>query len=109
MDNFTQDIHSLSDGQWMQWFHRMELLARLGITDQIPELNHQVKALAALLQTSEGLFIKKLNHPYFKKWGSYTGMMLEKGWEPPQHRINDLTFRSLLILQMPRESSRQNI
>jgi hypothetical protein len=98
MDNFTPDIHSLTDSQWMQWFHRMELFGRLGLTDRISELNEQVQALDALMQPSQGLFIKKLFHPYFKKWGSYTGLMLEKDWRLPLRRINDLTFRSLLIL-----------
>lgn len=30
--------------------------------------------------------------------GAYTGLMLEPDWRDPQRRINDLTFRSLLIL-----------
>jgi hypothetical protein len=99
MDNFKTDIHSLTDSQWMLWFHRMELFARLGIVDRICELDEQVQALATLIKLNQGLFVKKLHHPYFKKWGSYTGLMLEKDWKHPQHRINDLTFRSILILQ----------
>jgi hypothetical protein len=42
--------------------------------------------------------MKKLNHTYFQKWGSYTGLALEKDWRHPQRRVNDLTFRSLLII-----------
>jgi hypothetical protein len=100
MDNFTPDINSLSDGQWMQWFHRMELFARLGIVDRIIELNEQTRTLTTMLQADQGLFLKKLYHPYFKRWGSYTGLMLEKDWKLPRRCINDLTFRSLLIIQM---------
>jgi hypothetical protein len=39
-----------------------------------------------------------LNHTYFRKWGAYTGLMLEHDWCDPQRRIYDLTFRSLIIL-----------
>jgi hypothetical protein len=97
MDNFTPDMNTLTDAEWMQWFHRMELLARLGVVGQIPELKRQAQALEKMLE--EGLFTKKLRHTYFHKWGSYTGLALEKDWRLPQRRINDLTFRSLLILR----------
>jgi hypothetical protein len=100
MDNFRPDIHLFSDGQWMQWFHRIELIARLGVSTQIPDLNKQVRVLANLMQAGNGLFTRKLHHPYFQKWGAYTGLMLEKDWNRPKYRINDLTFRSLLILQL---------
>lgn len=98
MHDFISDINSLTDSGWMQWFHRMELLARLGVVNPIPELKRQVKALAEIIEEGRGLFTKKLNHVYFQKWGAYTGLALEKDWRIPQRRINDLTFRSLLIL-----------
>lgn len=98
MDDFTSDMNSLTDAEWMGWFHRMELLARLGVVEEIPELKHQVQVLAKILEEGRGLFMKKLNHAYFQKWGSYTGLALEKDWRVPQRRVNDLTFRSLLIL-----------
>lgn len=98
MVEFTPDMNKLTDAQWMQWFHRMELLARLGVAEHIPELKEQVRILKNLLQAGHGSFTKKLNHAYFKKWGSYTGLMLEKDWKSLQRRVNDLTFRSLLIL-----------
>ena len=98
MDNFKPDMNVLTDAEWMQWFHRMELLARLGVVKQTPELTRQTKILAGILVEGQGLFAKKLSHPYFQKWGAYTGLMLEKDWRLPQRRINDLTFRSLLIL-----------
>jgi hypothetical protein len=97
MDNFHADLNRLTDAEWMQWFHRMELLSRLGVANQIPQLKQQIQALADMLQAGHGSFVKKLNHIYFKKWGAYTGLMLEKDWRHPQRRINDLTFRSLLI------------
>ncbi len=98
MDDFTPDMSKLTDAQWMLWFHRMELLARLGVVNQIHELRQQVQALAKILEEGHGLFTKKLSHAYFQKWGSYTGLALERDWRLPQRRINDLTFRSLLIL-----------
>lgn len=98
MHDFTRDIHSLTDAEWMQWFHRTALLARLGVVGQVPELNQQVRALKNLLRQSQGRFTKKLNHAYFQKWGAYTGLALEADWRTPQRRISDLTFRSLLIV-----------
>jgi hypothetical protein len=98
MDNFAPDMNSLTNAKWMQWFHRMELLARLGVVDRIPALKQQVQALAKIIKEGQGLFTKKLNHAYFQKWGAYTGLALEKNWRTPQRRVNDLTFRSLLIL-----------
>ncbi len=82
----------------MQWFQRMELLSRLGMVRQIPALGKQVRMLDHMIQQNHGLFTKKLDHPYFQKWGAYTGLAFEKDWRSPQRRINDLTFRSLLIL-----------
>ncbi len=107
MDNFTPDMDKLTDAEWMQWFHRMELLARLGIVEEIPELKRQVQVLVKILQEGQGLFTKKLSHAYFQKWGSYTGLALEKDWRLPQRRINDLTFRSLLILHYSSKYSKK--
>jgi hypothetical protein len=98
MHHFAVDLNRLSDAEWMQWFHRMELLSRLGVVHQIPELEKQVRSLDNIIQQNQGVFTKKLNHPYFQKWGAYTGLALEKDWRSNQRRINDLTFRSLLIL-----------
>ena len=98
MNDFNPDLATLNDAGWMMWFQRMELLARLGIMQHVPELQSQVKVLADLLESEAGMFTKMLNHVYFKKWGSYTGLMLESDWKNPQRRINDLTFRSILIL-----------
>ncbi len=98
MQNFAPDMNALTDAEWMQWFHRMELLARLGVVPEIPELRRRVQVLAKMLDEDQGLFAEKLSHAYFQKWGAYTGLALEKDWRLPQRRINDLTFRSLLIL-----------
>jgi hypothetical protein len=103
MHDFTPDMKTLTDAGWMQWFHRMELLARLGVVEQTPELKSQLQTLAEILQKGQGLFTNKLNHAYFQKWGAYTGLALEKDWRLPQRRINDLTFRSLLILHYAKQ------
>jgi len=48
---------------------------------------------------------KPLAHDYFKRWGAYTDLMLEKDWRNPQRRINDLTFRCLLVLHYYEEQA----
>jgi hypothetical protein len=98
MDTFNPDMTALDHAGWMSWFQRMELLARLGVIQRVPALARQAKILADLVESGSGFFTKPLQHPYFKKWGAYTGLMLEKDWRDPQRRINDLTFRSILIL-----------
>jgi hypothetical protein len=98
MHHFAPHMDQLSDAEWLQWFLRMEVLSRLGVIHQIPELEQQVHTLESLLLQNHGLFTKNLNHPYFQKWGAYTGLALEKDWRSARRRINDLTFRSLLIL-----------
>jgi hypothetical protein len=98
MDDFNPDLGALDEAGWMMWFQRMELLARLGVIQHVPELERQAGSLAKMLDASEGRFTKLLSHPYFRKWGAYTGLMLEPDWKDPQRRIHDLTFRSILIL-----------
>jgi hypothetical protein len=98
MDTFNPDMTALDDAGWMSWFQRTELLARLGVIQRVPTLARQTEVLADLVESGSGFFTKPLQHPYFKKWGAYTGLMLEKDWRDAQRRINDLTFRSILIL-----------
>jgi|AutmiccommuBRH23_1029490.scaffolds.fasta_scaffold00280_23 hypothetical protein len=98
MLDFNSEINKLDDAGWMMWFHRMELLARLGVTHLVPELQDQIARLKILLTENQGTFALKVNHYYFRKWSSYSGLMLEKDWRDLQRRKNDLTFRSLLIL-----------
>jgi hypothetical protein len=98
MDDFNPDMCTLDAAHWMMWFHRMELLARLGVVRAIPALTRQIDFLREMLNTGQGRFTKTLSHPYFRKWDAYTGLMLEHDWRNSQRRICDLTFRSLLIL-----------
>jgi hypothetical protein len=110
MNDFNPDMTSLNDAHgwdahWMMWFHRMELVSRLGVVRSIPALARQVVALREILAASQGQFTKTLSHAYFRKWGAYTGLMLERDWRDPQRRIYDLTFRSLLILHYTETSS----
>jgi hypothetical protein len=98
MHDFNPDLNTLNDARWMMWFQRMELLARLGVIRRVPELDRQVSGLGEILQADQGKFTKRLNHAYFRKWGAYTGLMLEADWRDPRRRVYDLTFRSLMIL-----------
>jgi hypothetical protein len=102
MHDFIVDLSTLNDAQWMMWFQRVELLARLGVVRRVPELDRQVSGLGEILQADQGKFTKRLNHAYFRKWGAYTGLMLETDWKNPCRRIYDLTFRSLLIIILRR-------
>lgn len=98
MHNFNPNINKLKDKEWMMWFHRMELLSRLGLVTEIKELKQQVETIIKLLKESDGLFSKKINHLYFRKWSPYTGLALEKDWRSPKRRVSDLSFRVLLII-----------
>lgn len=98
MLDFNPDLPRLTDAEWLMWFHRMELLARTGIVQRIPELYRQTSYLKECLQQNDGKFSNRLSHLYFRKWSAYSGLMLEQDWRTPKRRINDLTFRSLLIL-----------
>lgn len=98
MHNFYPNMDNFEDKDWMIWFHRMELLSRLGVVKYIEELKEQVDFLANILKENDGIFKNKLGHYYFKKWSPYTGLALEKDWRTEKRRLCDLTFRSLLIL-----------
>jgi hypothetical protein len=97
MHDFNPEMGSMDDAHWMMWFHRVECLARLGVVNSMLELQRQADVLASMLDP-DGWFTKKLSHPYFTKWGSYTGLMLESNWRNAKRRVYDLTFRTLLIL-----------
>jgi hypothetical protein len=94
--DLNPDILQLDDAGWMIWFHRMEMLARLGVVHHVPQLRAQVTQLQQILVGDK--FTKPLSHSYFRKWGAYTGLMLETDWRRAERREYDLTFRSLLIL-----------
>ena len=98
MDDWNPVMSAMDDAHWMMWFHRMELLSLLGVVHLVPGLERQARALEEILEEGGGHFVRALAHDYFRKWGAYTGLMLERDWRDPRRRINDLTFRSLLIL-----------
>ena len=97
MQDFNPVVSLMNPPQWMMWFHRMELLARLGVVRAVPELRSQVDTLREMIDNDGGWFTKSNSHNYFKQWGAYTGLTLERDWTIPQRRILDLTFRSLLV------------
>ena len=97
MNDFRSDPRALTGGQKMMWFHRMELLARLGVVAGSETLASQLRALDAMLFEGGGYNNQALRHPYFTKWTAYTGLALESDWRTGERRINDLTFRCLLI------------
>ncbi len=98
MDEFNLELASLDGAGWMKWLHRMELLTRLGLIQRVPQLRRQTTQLEEILTASDGCFTLPLSHAYFRKWGAYTGMMLENDWKNPLRRMYDLTFRCILIL-----------
>ncbi len=98
MDDFNADLPGLDSVGWMMWFHRMELLARLGVVPKVVELGRQAGELAEMLAADGGRFTRALASPYFRHWGAYTGLMLEKDWKDARRRVYDLTFRSELIV-----------
>ncbi len=97
MDNFNDNMNSLNAKEWMIWFHRTELIAKLGIATRIRSIKRQIDYVNNLLNENNGLFIKKVNHYYFTKWTQYIGLALEDNWKSPDKIANDLTFRCLLI------------
>jgi len=98
MQNFgAQDLSQLKASEWMTWFQRMELLARLGVMNAVPELRQQVNELGEILDAGGGWFARSMTHDYFRRWGAYTGLMLERDWKLACRRRFDLTFRSLLV------------
>lgn len=100
MHEFSPALETLSPAGWAMWFHRMEVLARLGVVAHVPALREQAEELRVILESSDGRFMVPLRHEYFRKWGAYTGLMLEPDWRKSARRQSDLTFRSLLILAM---------
>jgi hypothetical protein len=98
MHEYEPDMASMDAASWMMWFHLTECLARLGVIPSVPELKRQVETMETRIEAEGDWFIQKLNHPYFTKWGAYTGLMLEPSWRHPKSRVYDLTFRRLLIL-----------
>lgn len=98
MHDFKADMTNLDAKQWMMWFHRMELLSRLGVVKSIPELNEQLDFLKSIIDDYSRVFSKKYTHFYFTKWTMYTGLALEPNWKTKNRYLCDLLFRSLLIL-----------
>jgi hypothetical protein len=101
MQDFNPAMEKMSDAAWMQWFHRTELLSRLGIINSTAELKMQVMKLDEMLKQGNGWFTRKVSHNSFMNWGAYTGLCLERDWRSSNRRRNDLTFRSLIIKSLP--------
>jgi len=96
MNDFNSDMVKLSDREWMMWFHRTELIARLGVIAQVDTIIKQVRYVEDTC-LENGLFTKKLRHYYFTKWTQYIGLALEQDWKAANRQVNDLTFRWLMI------------
>jgi len=97
MNNFDNDMNKLTPKKWMMWFHRTELIARLGVAAKIIPIKTQIDYVNNHLSENNGLFAKKLRHYYFTKWTQYLGSALEENWKTNEKVINDLSFRCLLI------------
>lgn len=108
MHDFDVDMEKLGAIEWMMWFHRMELLARVGVVGQLSELKGQLTYLNQRLYELKGIFDNKITHSYFTKWGTYQGLALEKNWRTKKRYLCDLIFRSLLINYYSREKIAPN-
>jgi hypothetical protein len=97
MYSFNDDMAALTDPEWMMWFHRTEMIARLGIASQVHAIRQQMEYVSGMVKESGGFFTRPLSHPYFVKWSQYVGLALEDGWKTKNRRVNDLTFRWHLI------------
>ena len=97
MNNFNEDMSCLNAKEWMMWFHRTELISRLGIACKVPSVKTQIEYVDKTLCDNNGLFTKKLRHFYFTKWTPYLGLALETDWKSDEKVMNDLTFRCLLM------------
>ncbi|MBS4534382.1 hypothetical protein GOQ29_01980 [Clostridium sp. D2Q-14] len=99
MHHFKVDFEVFEPKDWMMWFHRMELLSRIGLVESVSELKRQLDVLIEMLHNNNGIFAKRHSHRYFTRWSPYTGMALEKDWRTKERYLCDLYFRSLLIIQ----------
>lgn len=96
-EDFVPKLSNMGPLEWMRWFNRTELLARLGVIKYVPVLQNQINELRSMLN-QDGVFDYKLTHFSFIKWSAYSGLALEENWRSHTRRINDLTFRCLLIM-----------
>lgn len=76
-DIFLTDINEISDKDWMVWFQRTELVSRLGVALDIPEIRKQIMQLHEQITGNNGMFPKIVApHYYFTKWMPYLGLAL---------------------------------
>ena len=85
-------------GFW--WFSFYELSARLGMLNEGSPFRKHLESLAGLLRENGGLFLEDFSKNGYVFWSGYSGMALEDDWKIRQRRVNDLTFRSRLILTL---------
>lgn len=97
MHHFRADFDEFKAKDWMRWFHRMELLSRIGVIPGVPEIRRQYDVLLRMLENGSGVFSKKHAHAYFTNWDTYGGLALEEDWKTKERYLCDLCFRSLLI------------
>lgn len=97
MHDLNPDLSRLTGEGWMAWFHRTELLSRIGVIPLLPPVIDQMAQLNTILESGRGWFMQRIAHRSFYNWGAYTGLNLERDWRSAHRRIYDLTFRCLLI------------
>jgi len=98
LDALDTQFFELENDNWCTWFHRLELVSRMGIVNKVPVFKDMVIHLKSMIRENEGLFIEKAPRKSFFRWNAYSGLALEENWKNKSRRISDLTFRSLLIL-----------
>ncbi|GIO38462.1 hypothetical protein J41TS12_33230 [Paenibacillus antibioticophila] len=83
---------------WMQWLHRMELLARMGVLESVAFFRDQLADVILNVSFYERIFSSIRSHPYFIRWSPYTGMRLEESWKTRRQKEHDILFRIVLII-----------
>ncbi len=98
MHDFCPDMKNMKPLEWLGWFHRMEMLSRLGVVSLVSQLARQVEEMNSEFLDGHGHFSLKIAHRSFRRWSPYTGLALEPDWKTNRKsRTWDLTFRCALI------------
>ncbi|WP_017473172.1 hypothetical protein [Amphibacillus jilinensis] len=99
IQSIEMDFRQLKRPQdWMQWFHRMELLAKMGVIDRSDHFKKQIELVIRAFVSDRDIFSRIKSHRYFTHWSPYSGFRLEENWNSRRKKENDFLFRLVLII-----------